>query len=450
MRVAIGIMSRHDLHCGENASSRCLDVGHSSLVEKCSSLFRKGFFHIFGANLINKVVAFATNIAIVWFLTKDDYGIFGYANNIYSIAVLITGFGLLTGMLQFCLEKRPSAEKDAIFRYSLTRGILVDLVIVLCLLFVGLVIPLPIEQAGRYLALFGPLILLSYLFEYASTVLRIKFENQKYAILQNINTIAYFVFACFGAYLGGIAGTILARYIAFVVSIGIALVFLKSSSFSLGHSHKLSASQRRSLWTYSIPTQFSWALNQLTYLLDVLLVGLFIHNAADVASYKVATMLPEGLLFIPSSIIVFALPFFIKHNHDRAWFIAKSSAYLRIGGLFFFLISLLLIVFAPWIIELLWGVQYLDATTVFRLLAASFAFSAIRSTCTHLLCAVRAVKENLAISVFSVALNVLLCLLLIPKFGINGAAVAPLAVSIVTCAIACVALIRTIVGIKEG
>lgn len=48
----------------------------SVVAEKAKLLFSRGFFHIFGANVVNKIVTFATNIAIVWFLSKDSYGIF--------------------------------------------------------------------------------------------------------------------------------------------------------------------------------------------------------------------------------------------------------------------------------------------------------------------------------------------------------------------------------------
>lgn len=91
----------------------------SVVAEKAKLLFSRGFFHIFGANVVNKIVTFATNIAIVWFLSKDSYGIFSYANNIYSFASLVTGFGLLSGMFQLCTEKRPEEEKSAVFRLSL-------------------------------------------------------------------------------------------------------------------------------------------------------------------------------------------------------------------------------------------------------------------------------------------------------------------------------------------
>lgn len=412
--------------------------------EKLSALFRRGFFHIFGANVVNKIVTFATNIAIVWFLSKDSYGIFSYANNIYSFALLVTGFGLLSGMFQLCVEKRPEEEKNAVFRYVLTRGLLVDFGLAIAILLVGLFAPLSIAEAGRYLALFAPLLMLDFLFQYASMVLRTKKANQEFAKLQTANTVLYFSAGCIGAFLSGVAGVIIGRYVAYVLSLALASVYLKASELSLRRTRPLSSLLKRDLWGYSIPTQASAGINQMTFLLDVFLIGVFVGNSSDVANYKVATMLPEGMLFIPASLIVFVLPYFVEHNHDRDWFREKSRIFVGTGMILYALLSMLLVFFAPQVIEVLWGSEYLDAVFAFRLLAISFAFSALRTSCTNLLCALRAVRSNLIVSAVSLSVNVVLCLLLIPRYGINGAAAASLAVSVVAAGISFFLLNRKI------
>lgn len=108
------------------------------------------------------------------------------------------------------------------------------------------------------------------------------------------------------------------------------------------------------------------------------------------------------------------------------------------------LLSVLLVVFAPLVIKVLWGSEYVDAVFAFRLLAVCFAFSALRTSCTNLLCALRAVKSNLVVSAVSLVVNAALCLLLIPQYGINGAAAAPLAVSVVAAGISLFLLDREI------
>ena len=61
------------------------------LMSKIRWIIDKGAVHILGTNVVNKVLSFFTNIFIVRFLTKSEYGIFGYANNIISFFLLVSG-----------------------------------------------------------------------------------------------------------------------------------------------------------------------------------------------------------------------------------------------------------------------------------------------------------------------------------------------------------------------
>ncbi|WP_165247692.1 lipopolysaccharide biosynthesis protein [Adlercreutzia sp. ZJ141] len=422
----------------------------NAIKEKVRTLFERGFFHIFGANVINKFLGFFTNVAIVWFLSKDDYGVFGYANSIYSMTLLATGFGLIAGMFQFCLEERGDDERKSLRWYSLTRGLAVDVVITALIIAVGLYVPLPIEEANRYLALFGPLLLLDYVFQYCSTVLRIKLENQRFSTLQLFNAGVYCVFACVGAHTAGIVGTIGGRYVAYAASLVLAFVLLKGSGVAVTRGDKLPLALRVSLWKYSVSTQVSAVLNNLTYLLDVFLVGLFLASASSVASYKVATIIPEGMAFVPGSVIMFVLPYFVKHAHDKVWFQGKVSLLLKVSVVFYLVHSVLLVLLAPVIISVLWGDGYMDALTAFRLLSVSFFFNAMRTTCTNLLCSLRAIASNLFVSALSLVLNVILCVLLIPEYGIVGAAFVPTSVSVVAAVTAFIALRRSISKLEGG
>ena len=49
------------------------------LMGKIRWMIDKGAVHILGTNVANKVLSFFTNILIVRFLTKTEYGVFGYA-----------------------------------------------------------------------------------------------------------------------------------------------------------------------------------------------------------------------------------------------------------------------------------------------------------------------------------------------------------------------------------
>lgn len=350
------------------------------IVSKIKELSKRGLFHIFASSIANKFLAFFTNILIVGFLTKDDYGAFSYANTIYSIALLATGLGLASGMLQFCSERRPDEEKNSIYVYCLTRGLFANVGLCAALLLIGFLAPLGIGESGQYLVALGPLSLLDYVVFYISIMLRTVKNNKDFARLQVISSLAYFIFGCLGAWVGGVFGTIAGRYSAFLLAIVFGLYCTRDLRSHFLGSGGLGSGIKKAIWGYSIPTFLTSSVNQLTYLLDVLLIGVFIQDADTVATYKVATLIPEGFLFIPTCLMTFALPYFIEHNKDRFWFSSKFIQLLLGSSVLYVLISLTLVFFAPLVISLLWGGAYSDAVVPFRILSISFFFSAIRST----------------------------------------------------------------------
>lgn len=399
--------------------------------DKIQTLVEVGLFHVVGAGALSNLVLFLANIAIARFLSQADYGVFSYANNLYTIVLLFMAFGLLSGMLQFCAENRSDTEKRQIYWYSFTRGLFISLIMALLVMVVGLLVKMPIPDAGACFAMFAPIVVFEFFFQYASIALRSKKDNKRYAYLQLIKTLSYFTFACSGALLGGICGTMVGRYFAYVVSLVCAFFLLRQVGLVPVVMGGLSKLMRKDLWGYSLPTCMSSAMNLLTYMLDLFLVGLFLNSAVDVALYQVGVMIPEGIAFIPSSVIVAVMPYFIEHNHDKLWLMAKSKLLVFVSFLAYSMAAALLILLAPFIIELLWGSEYVAAAGVFRILSVCFVFNAMRLTCTNLLCALREVKSNLVISSISLMANVAVCVFAIPRFGIIGAAFAPMTVSVI-------------------
>lgn len=398
----------------------------SLIVRKLRLLFDKGFFHIFGSNVVNKVVSFAVSILIVRILTKDDYGILSYANNLYTIAILFSGLGILGGMFQFCAEIRPAEEKKSYYLYGALSGVAVNAILALVMIAVGFGIRMPIWEAGKYLAMLGPMTILDFMTEYCATVLRTKRLNKEFAALRNISTISSLLMTCLGAYVGGISGSIVGRYLSYALGLSYALVIFRCLGLSLRGAGLPTKDQKRCLWRFSLPTCASAMLNQMVLLIDVFVIGLVSQSALVVSSYKVATMLPEGFLFIPASLMLFVTPYFAEHNRDKKWFSQRSKQVLVATASLMVPLALVLIAFAPQCVSLLWGDQYLDAAPAFRIIAASLLFSPLRSVSIYLLTTLRKVKFNFIVSIATLIINIVSVALLAPAFGSVGAASATL------------------------
>lgn len=395
-------------------------------IKKYYFLFKdKGLFHIFGSNIINNIIQFFTGIMIVNLISKPDYGIYTYAYNIISFFLLMRGLGIVTGMLQFCSESKTSEEMFEIFKFSFIKSNVINGIISIILLIYALFTSNIILEARLYLIFMVGLPLAQGLFDYSMTYFRIKMQNRQFSYLNNLNSIFYFFFSIIGAKFFGIFGIIIARYFAYILCFIISLFWAKNDLLKIFNAKKIECYKAVSIFKYSLTVCASNSLSELLYLLDVFLIGVFIANSSIIASYKVATQIPNALIFIPSSIMVFIYPYFAKNRNNIPW-LKENIKKIFLGlAVINGCISIALFILAPLIIEILWGNKYIDALPVFRLLAINFFFlGTFRIPCGNILAMVHKVNVNLLISIITGISNIVLDVYLIQVWGSIGAAFA--------------------------
>lgn len=414
----------------------------NNIKKKIKGLSQKGLFHIFGTSVINKILAFATNILVVNLLSKSDYGLLGYSNNIVNMFLLFSGLGLTNGILQFCSENRSDKEKKGLYRYGFTNGMLINFVIGICIIAFGMYGPIKIQEARIYIIMLCFMPVVQYFFEYISTVLRTKRMNKQFALVQNLNVFMYFVLSMLGAYKFGIVGVIIGRYIAFIITCTLEILILKDIRIEIFNSVKIPRNTKNEILKYSFICSASNSISQLLYLLDIFFIGLIIASETSIASYQVATLIPNALLFIPMNLMVFIYPYIAEKRDDRNWVKDKYFKLLKCLGIINILIGIILFVCAPIIINLIWGTDYLDSILPFRILSLSYVISAtLRIPAGNILSMIRKVKVNLWISIISGISNIILDIVLIKLWGSVGAAIATILVVIISSSIAVTYLI---------
>ena len=67
------------------------------------AVWEKGLFHILSGSFLTKIVGFFGSIFIVRVLSKQEYGILGYLENMYSYVFIIAGMGLSNAILRFVI-----------------------------------------------------------------------------------------------------------------------------------------------------------------------------------------------------------------------------------------------------------------------------------------------------------------------------------------------------------
>lgn len=401
-------------------------------VKKIRSLFRTGFFHIFGSSVINKIISFLSSIVLVRILTKSEYGLFAYVWNIYSILLLFNGLGLESSMLQLCSENGDDIQYiNRICRYSLKLGLYYDLVISLILMAIGLFIPLKINGSGSLLLTLCMLPGLQYVFCIILVYLRSQKRNKEYARINICYTVSNFFGQVCGAILYKEKGMILGSYAGIIISIGAALFCLKEIKEVLGASHAVEPAEKRALLSIGIVSMLNNGISQMMYLLDVFVIGIVAADETILAAYKVATVIPTALTFIPASLVTYIYPYFAEHRNDGAWCLGRYKIILKYFGLLNMCISGILVVLAPHIIPIIFGIKYNDAETIliFRLLAVNYFFSGtFRVIAGNLLVTQRKLRFNSFVAIVSGGINVTADFIFISKMGARGAAVATILV----------------------
>jgi O-antigen/teichoic acid export membrane protein len=160
--------------------------------------------------------------------------------------------------------------------------------------------------------------------------------------------------------------------------------------------------------------------------IDQVMIGTMLTNA-DLGNYSVAVRLSEAWYFIPAVIIISVFPAMIKTRK------ANYENYLnKLQGLYSFMVWMGIIVaipvslFSNQIIHLLYGNQYTTASGVLAIYIWAGIFVFLGNASAKYLVVENFTKIAFLKSLVGAVINVALNLILIPKYGINGAAFATL------------------------
>lgn len=401
---------------GENLiKSKILSIGHK--------LKNSGFFHIVGANVFVNLISFFNGILLVRLLAKEEYGAYTYANNILGYFLMFIGMGMVSGVFQLCSETITEEDRcKSIYNYGGRVGNFFNFFIGICILVFVLFIKLPVENAGILLAISAFIPLFQFSTEIRKIYLRFTVQNQKYSYTLIIEALAMLVCYVLGALFAGSYGVVISRYVVYIIAI-LFMTFLFNVPGKQDNS-EIKTEDKDILYKISLASLGANSASQLLYLLDISILGIVLSDSEVIASYKVATTIPIALEFISQAVIIYVYPHFVNHRKDRIWLKSNFVKLLRVMGIVNFIIACGLIIFAPVILKLLFGEQYLDATVPFRILAVEyFIKGTFRIISGNILASQRRIKFNLILSILTGVVNIIGNLILIPRFGAIGAAI---------------------------
>lgn len=398
----------------------------SLMMNGLNKLSRTGFFHIFGSNTINQIVNFAYGILIVHIIPKARFGVFAYTNNIYAMLMLISGFGMSSAILQIASEATGNEDRRlSIFSYGYHVALRVNACLSIVLLVIAVFIPLNLAGSNVLLALMCLLPIGSVILELQKVWLRVTLQNKEFAQINTVHTLLISIGAIVGALFLWEKGIVAGQYLAAILTIGILLKWRKSPVFP--QQGTLELQDKRDLFKIAGISTLNNGLGSLLPLLGTLILGATMPEENTIAAYKVALTIPGALDFVPISLMAYVYPYFAKNRNNFSWVRGRYKRLMLFAGTGNMLITCGGVVFAPFIIRIVFGAQYLDAVLPFRVLMIGYFVSGnFRIIAGNLLVTQRRLTYNLFIGIIGAAISLGGNALLIPQFGSFGAALSQL------------------------
>jgi len=368
------------------------------------------------------VFAVITISLLARYLGVNDYGDYSFVMAFVAIIITAASFGIdfiMTREIAKNKDKASSLVVSAIVVRSITFVIII-LLISGFLFFTGY--PSRIAFAIIIALLFENIRLLLFVF---ISVFR-AFEKMSYEVILTIITqsisfgLTLFVIIC---NLGFIA-IFIASGISYIVGAFLSLGIIYKRFFKL-RAEKIFLSV-----ISLIKESYTLAVGiivKLVYInIDVLLLKAM-KSSADVALFQAPHKLFLSLNFLPSSIVMAAFPAFSRFSRDSSDSLMKIyEMLLKIVLLIMIPITVFCFSMSEPIIKAIFSTGFIEAHIPFKIIMLTLPFVSMDFLLSFVLVSIGEQRIVMWNGIFCLIFNVLLDLLLIPKFSYNGAAVATL------------------------
>ncbi len=373
--------------------------------------------------MYGKVLGFLASLVVVRLLTSDIYGSISYAKSIIMMIQPFAGFGAMYSLLRFGSILSSDEEKNVLFRYSLTRGAFFSIFIIIFLFLFSCVYSLKIESARIYLVILSFFLLTESLFETLQSYKRIKKKNKEYAISNLINSSLAFSLSVVGVILfsgyGYAVASVITPLIVFI------LFYTKLEKEKLYFGNAFLDLDKKKFWFYGFNVGLGSIAGQILYSLDIFLIGLLLADSKIVALYKVATIIPYNLIFIPMSFMVTDFVLIAENFKDVKFLKSQAKKYVILFSVLVIVILIPIYLFSKPLIKIIFGSNYENSYQIARVLiigiAGGFVF---RIPFGNILGALGKAHWNVFNAYCMLFINILLDYFFIIKYGAIGAAYA--------------------------
>lgn len=403
--------------------------------ESLKQIARSSIIFLVGA-VFSKILGYIYRIIIARQLGPEIYGLFSLAIMLVGWLIAFSSFGLAEGILRYIPIYRARNEINKIrhvLRFSVKVSLITSIASGLFLFFFAKYISNNIfhnNELSKFLYIFAfmiPISVFSILFLYILRAYeRIGWYSFILNILQNIVKVGTLILLI---YLGFNSEAVIFSYLLGVLSI--ILVAYLVSRYSIKEVYgkvklKFTSKISKELLSYSWPIIFFGVISNIFYWIDSFTIGYF-RTVEEVGFYNAAV--PISLILsatVPELFIQLFFPLISKEYGEKNLNSIKILS-KQVGKWIFILntpLFLLIMLFPGAFINLLFGAEYLVAENSLRILAVGGVISSIFMISNNIISMVGKSKIILFDMIIASVINGGLNLFFVPRYGVEGAALA--------------------------
>ncbi len=394
-------------------------------------LAAKGGGIAFAGNLFVYIFRFLFGLVLARMLGAELLGLYSLSSTVTSLLSVLSVLGISAGVVRFipiARNQKDDARLWGIILTGLALPALVSTVLVIGVILLAKPIALGIfgrpdlVPVLRLDSLGVPfVVLLSVLSSITQGFKRMEYkvisEDVTWNLLKLVLSVVLLVAGL------GVMGAVLANNIAAAAAVAVSLFFLHRL-FPLNRPVRAAKQNVREMLGFSLPIYLTRVLSRFSGSIEALVLG-FLGLVSGVGIYTTALRLSGVGMLFHYSLQQIAMPM-ISDLHDRDALDELTRLYratTKWGMTFNLPVFLTMALFAGPLLSI-FGADFVEGATGLIILAFATLFNASTGVCGSVITMTGHSKMTFFNSVFNLGVNLALDLLLIPPFGIIGAALA--------------------------
>ena len=378
--------------------------------------------------MLDKVLRLGTNLFVgLWvarYLGPDQFGILSYAVSVVALVAALSTFGLQGIVVKEMLRSPNSLQRvfASVFTIKLILGSLA-----ISIIYLGARLDNEIDSNELLV-----LILASGMVFQCFDVVEHYFQSQiqgKFTAVVAMTSLlissgAKVALICWGGEVYHFAVVILLEQV--MLLIGYVVVFILKSTHGVGIFFKASLQEIRNLLSLSWPLALSSIMVTVYLKIDQVMIHQMLSER-DTGLYSAAVKVSELLNFIPVTVAASLFPAILNaKKRNEQVYLNRIQGLMDLFATFAVLLTFLLIIFSSVVMVGFFGEDYRDSVPLLQWHVGSTLFVYLGVVGGKWYLSENYQKIAMCWTVIGAVINILLNLILIPKFGTIGAAVSTL------------------------